>query len=191
MTKTKMGQRESRMMKALSHPLRHRILEELNEEASSPSDLAVKLDEPLGNVSYHVKALAKLDAIELVGTKPVRGAVEHFYKATMRPFFEEEQWSELPVSIRNQLLDSTVKKAWEHLVEGANAGGLDDPNTHVSLTALELDSAGHDEMTALLAQTLERALQIQAESAERAGDGEAERTELTIFHYHRPDQEDS
>ena len=189
MSKTKAGLRESRMMKALSHPLRHRILEELNEEAASPSDLSVKLGEPLGNVSYHVKALAKLDAIELVGTKPVRGAVEHFYKATMRPFFEEAQWSELPVSIRNQIVDSTVRQAWEHLVEGANAGGLDDPKTHVTSTPLDLDPAGYEEMTALLAETLERAQRIHAESAgrrEKGDDAGAERTELTIFHYHRP-----
>jgi DNA-binding transcriptional ArsR family regulator len=195
MSKATTPQRQSRMMKALSHPLRHRILEELNEDASSPSDLAVKLNEPLGNVSYHVKALAKLDAIELVGTKPVRGAVEHFYRATMRPFFEDEQWSDLPISIRNNLLDTTVQKAWENLVEAANEGGFDDPDTHVSWTALDLDEKGYEEMTSLLAETLDKALKIHAKSSGRLGEGadaeETERTELTIFHYHRPKKEDS
>jgi hypothetical protein len=110
----------------------------------------------------------------------------------MRPFFEESQWSELPLSIRNQILDSTVQQAWEHLVEGANAGGLDNPQTHVTSTPLELDAAGYEEMTKLLAETLERAQQIHAESASRRdGDEDPERTELTIFHYHRPGDEPS
>src|SRR4051794_15100467 len=44
---------DQRIMKALSHPLRVRMLTLLNQKVSSPSELAEELDEPLGNVSYH------------------------------------------------------------------------------------------------------------------------------------------
>lgn len=37
-------------------------------------------DMPLSNVSYHVKALHELELLELAGTKPRRGAIEHFYR---------------------------------------------------------------------------------------------------------------
>lgn len=70
--------------KALSHPLRVRILEALAaDEPSSPAKLSVTLDEPLGNVSYHVKTLSELGMVELVSTAPRRGAVEHYYQRTV------------------------------------------------------------------------------------------------------------
>lgn len=69
--------------KALSHPLRVRILETLAEnEPSSPARLSIALDEPLGNVSYHFKTLLEYGMVECVATKPVRGALEHFYART-------------------------------------------------------------------------------------------------------------
>ena len=68
--------------KALAHPLRVAILEEMANGETSPNRLAEALDEPLGNVSYHVKTLLEYEAVELSKTEPRRGAVEHFYKRT-------------------------------------------------------------------------------------------------------------
>jgi DNA-binding transcriptional ArsR family regulator len=70
---------------ALGHPLRARILTELDSGESSPKELAARLDEKLGNVSYHVRILARLGLIELVRTTPRRGAVEHHYRSLPRP----------------------------------------------------------------------------------------------------------
>lgn len=68
--------------KAQSHPVRRRVLNEINLGIRSPNSLAEQLGEPLGNVSYHVKTLAGLGLVECVGTEPRRGAVEHFYATT-------------------------------------------------------------------------------------------------------------
>ena len=72
---------EPHAVKALAHPLRVRALAILTEREASPSELAEELDEPLGNVSYHVRLLHDLGLIELVGTTPRRGAIEHHYRA--------------------------------------------------------------------------------------------------------------
>ena len=72
---------EPHVVKALAHPLRVRALAILTEREASPSELADELDEPLGNVSYHVRLLHDLGLIELVGTTPRRGAIEHHYRA--------------------------------------------------------------------------------------------------------------
>src|SRR4051794_36963666 len=64
---------DSRVMKAIAHPLRHRILAILNERIASPKEIADELGERLPNVSYHVKTLDELGAIELVDTQPRRG----------------------------------------------------------------------------------------------------------------------
>lgn len=182
---------QMRLIKAMAHPLRHNILVCLNQRAASPSMLAKQLDQPLGNVAYHVKILLDSGAIELLETRPVRGAIEHIYRATSRPFFDDEHWSRLPLSLRRALFDEGLQQVWEHVVAAANDGGFDHPRAHVSWTTLELDEQGHQEVVELLAETLDGVLRIQAESAGRlAGvqDGErsTERTEVTILHYHRP-----
>ena len=182
---------EKRLIKALGHPLRQRILEKLNEREGSPSRLAEALDEPLGNVSYHVRVLLDCDAIELVGTRPVRGTLEHTYRAITRPYLGDEHWARLPASVRRSLFDKTLQQIWEHAVEGAEEGGFDHPRTHVSWVALDLDSEGYQQVAELLTATLERVLEIQAEAAGRLTgrsdtDGETARTELALLHYHRP-----
>ncbi len=73
---------DQRLIKALGHPVRMRVLDILNARVASPSELAKELGEPLGNVAYHVKILEETGSIELVRTAPVRGALEHFYGAT-------------------------------------------------------------------------------------------------------------
>lgn len=75
---------ETGMAKALSHPLRVKLLTLFGESVASPNELAKKLDEPLTNVSYHVRMLHDLGCIELVDTAPRRGALEHFYRATVQ-----------------------------------------------------------------------------------------------------------
>ena len=76
--------------KAVSHPIRLQILETLDGKPRSPQSLAAELDERLTNLSYHVKVLEQLGAIELTGTRSVGGAIEHFYRARWRVRIEAE-----------------------------------------------------------------------------------------------------
>jgi len=46
---------------------------------ASPRALSDQLNEPLGNVSYHMRYLAELRVVNLQSTTPRRGALEHFY----------------------------------------------------------------------------------------------------------------
>jgi DNA-binding transcriptional ArsR family regulator len=79
---------EGELIGALRHPLRRKILRTLaNEKELSPSQLSDLLDEPLSNVSYHVRILAKSGAVKLVDTQPVRGSIQHFYAMTI-----DEPW---------------------------------------------------------------------------------------------------
>lgn len=191
-TKTKHSLKtDERLFKALSHPLRQRILVKLNERSASPSELADALGEKIGNVAYHVRTLLALETIELVETKPVRGTVEHFYRATARPFLDDEHWARLPLSVRRQFTDTAMQGLWDHVVEATASGGFDDPQTHVSWTTLELDGEGRDEVARILAEALEAVLAEHAASAGREAERrpeerESERTELAILHYGRP-----
>jgi DNA-binding transcriptional ArsR family regulator len=182
------------LIKALGHPLRQRILHALNEEVASPSDLSRKLGEPLGNVSYHIKILSECKAIELVSTAPVRGAVEHFYRATTKPYFSDEHWSQLPLSTRRAIFDDNLQEIWSHLVAAGEDVGLDDEKCHISWTDMELDRQGYDELSEQLRITLERALDIRAAAAARLArlpTEERHSTELAIMHFHRSSGDDS
>jgi DNA-binding transcriptional ArsR family regulator len=66
---------------AAGHPLRSEILGILEQGERSPSEIAAELGEPISNVSYHVRQLLQQDAVEATGTRPVRGALEHFYRS--------------------------------------------------------------------------------------------------------------
>jgi DNA-binding transcriptional ArsR family regulator len=75
---------EQDLLVALRHPLRRRILRAMAAgEPTSPRELATQLQQPLSNVSYHVRVLADCAAIKLVKTKSVRGSMQHFYRAAV------------------------------------------------------------------------------------------------------------
>lgn len=68
---------------ALAHPVRRgllRMAHKLDGEPVSPARASETLDEALSNVSYHTKCLADAGLLTLAYTKPVRGALEHFYR---------------------------------------------------------------------------------------------------------------
>lgn len=196
-TKTKRGRGSARttdadrvrMLKALSHPLRQRILLALNEREASPSQLADRLGVRLTNLSYHFKVLVEQDAIELVKTEQVRGTVKHFYRATERPVLGDELWGELPAPTRRTLFGLTLDEIWKNVNQAAIDGGLDDAKTHISWVNLDLDEEGYREIVDLTSETLDRAMEIQAEVANRRADGEGGRerhaTQLTLMHFHR------
>jgi DNA-binding transcriptional ArsR family regulator len=160
---------DSRLAKALAHPLRVQLLAALNEGVASPNELAKRLDEPLTNVSYHVRMLHDLGTIELVETEPRRGALEHYYRAVVRPFFADREWKRLPKNARGSISDAVLQLVWEDAAEAIKSGTFDDrENRHLSRTVLQVDDEGWDELNELLVDMIDRAMQIQADSATRA-----------------------
>ena len=175
---------EARIAKALAHPLRARILQRLGQRVASPGDLAIELGAPLGVVSYHVRMLRDYDCVELVRTEPVRGALQHFYRATARPNLDDAQWRTLPTTLRGELIGETIQGLVDDLAASADAGRLDDPNVVLKRTPIELDERGFKKLNKLLARTHEQALAIAAESAERDS-GNVIATELALLHFKR------
>lgn len=95
------------MARALAHPMRIQILAALNKRMESPSSFSRRFGEKLQNVSYHFRALNKYGCIEEVDSRTVRGAVEHFYRATKRVLFDGKAWEQLPPSIKVQVSGRT------------------------------------------------------------------------------------
>jgi DNA-binding transcriptional ArsR family regulator len=75
---------EPEILRALGNPIRRDVVRSMLEEQTplSPVSIATGLGRPLGNVSYHMGILLKAGVIEMHSTRPVRGALEHFYVLT-------------------------------------------------------------------------------------------------------------
>jgi len=75
---------DNNLLVALRHPLRRKLLRRMiGAEPISPRELATELDAPLSNVAYHMRVLADTGAVTLVKTRPVRGSMQHFYRAAI------------------------------------------------------------------------------------------------------------
>jgi DNA-binding transcriptional ArsR family regulator len=164
---------EQIVAKAFAHPLRVQILIILNERVASPNLLAQELDQSLNLVAYHVRVLEKYDCIELIDTKQRRGATEHFYRATRRQFLSDSEWARMPESLRPGLSGAMLKALFDDIEEAVGKNTFDElEDRHLSRTPLVVDKKGWSDVAALLAETLDRVLAIQAESSERLANGE-------------------
>ena len=158
---------DPRYVKALSHPLRVRILAILDERTASPVQLAEILDASLGVVSYHVRTLERLGLIRLVRTNPVRGAVEHHYRANPRPTISDEGWGAAPPVAKQAYLSSLLQQAFAYANAAAAAGGFDRSDAHFTRTVAKLDAKGWVQLAKACEQLLTKIDSIEAESAKR------------------------
>ena len=191
-TKQKKDGVEQIVAKAFAHPLRVQILIILNERVASPNLLAQELDQSLNLVAYHVRVLEKYDCIELVDTKQRRGATEHFYRATRRQFLSDAEWSRLPQVLRPGISGAMLKAAFDDIEEAVVKGTMDEiDDRHLSRTPMVVDRQGWDEVASLLAETLDRVLEIQAQSSSRlaAGDEPGTLSKVEIMHFKSPQPE--
>ena len=171
---------ETRMAKAVAHPLRARLLALLQEGVASPNELSKRVGEPLSNVSYHVKALLQLGCIEQTTWKQRRGAIEHYYRAVTATALPELVPA-LPLSIRVALSADTGARAVTALAAALKDGALDDPDEAlVSLTRLRLDEPAWQELAPLVEAVATRARQLETESNDR-GRGKNRHLTLMLF----------
>jgi DNA-binding transcriptional ArsR family regulator len=186
MAKQPAGLVDPRLAKALSHPMRTRILTILNEQVASPNEIAEMIGERLPNVSYHVRALQELGCIELVRTAQRRGAIEHYYRALQRPFFSDRDWKRLPRSGRQAVTDVILQMVWEDASSAIKADTFEShTERHLSRTPLVLDDQGWDELNAALGKVHSQAEGIASKSAKRLAksDDEGMRTRLVMMHF--------
>jgi DNA-binding transcriptional ArsR family regulator len=163
---------ETTLAAAVAHPVRTRCLVVLAERVASPAEIARELNLDVSKVGYHVSALAQANLIEQVGSRPVRGAVEHFYKAIELPLVSDEQESELPLAERRVFAESVLSiyaaNAAHAIEDGTLLGRTDN---HLTRLAMHVDEEGWQEMTDAYMGLYERVMEIRAASADRIGPG--------------------
>lgn len=152
---------DPRLVKALAHPLRLRILSVLERRSASPKEIADELDFPLTHVSYHVRQLAGLGLIKLVRTRQVRGAIEHHYRLEAQPRISNEAWREAPEVAKQTLVGAVLGQTSTQVNAAAAQGGFSRDGAHLSRLQLELDEQGWHETARLMDDLLSDLERIQ------------------------------
>jgi DNA-binding transcriptional ArsR family regulator len=157
----------------LGHPLRVRCLALLCDEPSSPRRLSDALDENLSSVAYHMGILRDTGLIELVETRPVRGAVEHIYRPVYPLILPEGLWSALPKPARQKIYADVLVDIDNDVTSSVKAETFDARDDfHVSWTPLRLDELGCQKLAEKADRWLEEMVEVQSESAQRLGEDE-------------------
>src|SRR4051794_32023517 len=172
---------DPRLVKALAHPLRVRILSVLEQGSATPKQISVSLGVQLENLSYHVRALRDLGFIRLEERRMVRGAVEHRYSLAARPRITAEVWSELPSAVREALDAASLSQIWEIVQQAAAQGKMQRDDSHVARQFARLDEQGFADASKLVTEMLDRLGTIERESAERLGRHETVEVPTTLI----------
>jgi DNA-binding transcriptional ArsR family regulator len=182
-TKTQRRKATENRIRAMSHPLRAAILRILVERTASPAEMARELNEELSNVSYHAKQLVEFECAELVSTRPVRGALEHFYRATERHLIDTEEWEELDPVLAEDILCEIMQKVLDDFVASTRAQLIGaDKDFHLTRTPLVLDREGLQEALEAHERARLEILEIEARSAARMLESGEEGTNVSSCH---------
>jgi DNA-binding transcriptional ArsR family regulator len=156
------------LFKALSHPLRYRIMMVLGDREASPRELAELLDEDFHRVYEQVRILGKSNFIELVGTDSRHGGTMHFYKATVRPVLDAEAWERFPRLAREIASVSIARRIVGDLIASIRAGIFDRrPHRALLRKPLVVDEQGFREADESALRHLAELTEIEARSAAR------------------------
>ncbi|HET6999204.1 MAG TPA: winged helix-turn-helix domain-containing protein [Solirubrobacterales bacterium] len=180
------------LTKALKHPTRTFALAILTERVASPKEIAEELGRTIRHVTYHLGVLEDLNCVELVRTESAGGGrvVEHFYKATKRPWLDRESWAQLDTEGQQGITSTVMEMVSADIEEAISAGTFSDPaDNHLSRTPMSVDKEGWAEVVAWLAATLDGLIDIQGRISNRS----VPETELTpikveILHFRSPGQ---
>jgi DNA-binding transcriptional ArsR family regulator len=161
--------------KALAHPVRVLILAEANKRILSPKQFADRHDLVVSNVSYHFRQLEKYKCVEVVREKKVRGAIEHFYKATRRALFDGKPWDELPLSVKEDMSGDTFANILKRVSDAMAMGTFDARNERFLVWNKQLlDEEGWREIADIYRTAARKTMAAETRARKRVEESGAE-----------------
>jgi DNA-binding transcriptional ArsR family regulator len=165
---------DQRVARGMAHPVRAEILSYLTAHpVSSPVEmfkagLGSSDGVELSHIAYHVRVLEDLALIEEVKSEPVRGAVEHFYRAISRMFLDVEAWEALPKEMKTAISVKAVEESFDRVSSAVAMGTFDsrDERTVINL-GLMLDEEGFKVASQKLDEVMEWLQEQQTASVQR------------------------
>jgi DNA-binding transcriptional ArsR family regulator len=167
--------------RAMSHPLRFRILNILSEREASPNEISEEIGERLNNVAYHVREMCKAGIIELVEEDNRRGGTIHVYKKVV-PAMLDTADSEALTSLEQQVVSTEISRALvSDIVGSIQAGKMDShPARSLLRNLLTVDDEGMRKTGELAMKFLADLEAVEVESLERLAESGAEGMNITV-----------
>jgi DNA-binding transcriptional ArsR family regulator len=181
---------DARVVKALGHPTRVRILNVLRDrELASPVELSAELGIALGTIGYHVRRLEELGFIELARRTQRRGAVEHHYRA--RRVLDEAGDDDVAgaTTLPSAGLGAEAVAVARAAQEALGHGGFDAVGAGADGRLLVLDERGRSDLARVLRSwqaTVERLARASAKRVAHAGEPGPHRCEAVLMAFDVP-----
>jgi DNA-binding transcriptional ArsR family regulator len=172
---------------AVSHRIRVHILIVLNEGTYTAAQIAQIIEEPLNNVSNHIRELLDAGSIELAKTEPKGNVLQHFYRAVEMPFYSQEEAEAMTPEQRQVTAGLVVQSASAEVMAALWAGKLADPRTWLAWDWFNVDGQGREEIEDEQKRSWERMQEIEVEATNRRSNSgeEAQSMLVTQFGYER------
>jgi hypothetical protein len=133
--------------------------------------MALALRKPISDVSYHTSVLVAAKAIEEVDSRPVRGAVEHFYRATQRNEVTDEEYAAMSPESRQDFDLGALQFAVAEAGAALDAGTMTARADHcIARIPGEVDEEGWERLNAIYKRTYEEVFAVIEQSANRFAD---------------------
>lgn len=165
---TRKKRRTSTVNIATSHPIKVRCLVRMAERPTSPATIARECGVEAPKVSYHARKLEELDLIELVDERPVRGAIEHFFRTVDLAELSEEAYAALPAELRKTWLETIFGLFSADVIYSIETETLlKQTDCEVLRTAMKVDAQGWQDIREIYVEAQERVMAVKAEAETR------------------------
>jgi DNA-binding transcriptional ArsR family regulator len=162
-------------LKALSDPLRIRLIEAFADQPMTTRQVARLLGEKPTRLYHHVEALEKLGLLKLVETRQNRGTMEHYYQAIAREFTVDsellnlQEHSKETAQAVEDLLVTALKATLAELRRSLRSGLVTDKKKYSSSITTHRLAVTKDEADRLQAQLREMIRPFDAASDKSNG----------------------
>jgi DNA-binding transcriptional ArsR family regulator len=178
------GQRKKSIEEVVAYAVGHRtrvhILIVLNEGTFTPGQIAEVIEEPLNNVSNHIRELVDGGSIELARTEQVRNTILHYYRAVEMPFYSEEEAAAMTPGQRQVTAGLVVQSMVAEVMAGLWAGKLTDPRTWLAWNWFNVDGQGRRDIVREQERSWERMQEIEVESTNRRAESGEEAASIVV-----------
>jgi DNA-binding transcriptional ArsR family regulator len=165
---------------AVSHRIRVHILIVLNEGTYTATQIAQIIDEPLNNVSNHVRELVDAGSIELVKVEPKGNVLQHYYRAVEMPFYSDEEAAAMTPEQRQVTAGLVVQSMTAEIMAGLWAGKLTKPRTWLAWNWFNVDEQGREEIADEQERSWQRLEQIEVEATNRRAESGEEGQSILV-----------
>ena len=170
---------------ALGHRIRVHILIVLNDGIYTAAQLAEIIDEPLNNVSNHLRKMLEDGSVEVAKEERKGNVVQYSYRAVEIPYYSQKAAEEMTQLQRQMTAGAIFQSGSAEVMAALYAGKLADPRAVVFWHWYNVDQRGRDDLEAENRRYLERLREIEVESTNRrAESGDAATSmlvNLTVF----------